>query len=396
VLASIRQVVASSALTRYRLVSRDEDTAAVDARLRDVVAERVLALAGSFGVTLPADARTRLAAWLEAPSGGEAEAAGHVATAIAGFLTSEESFVTLPAEQASAVGTALAALGPAPAGDVQAAAIAGVLGVPADDGGVKDLLVVVDQPLTDAWREAEATGRAASLLAALGATVPETPAGARFVAAVAAKLQDLGGPTAMVASDAPDAATLSWTVSGMPVLYQGLAHSVAANQLRSLGFSLVLVYLLMAVYYRSASSGLLAATPMALTLALVYGGMGALGVHLDIGTSMLASLVIGAGVDYAVHLLATWQAADDEPVVAAAERAVRANSHGIWTNALTVSVGFFVLTLGDARPLKNVGGLTSTAMIVAAVATFVVVPLLANKRRYRSQPELASASRRAA
>ena len=44
--------------------------------------------------------------------------------------------------------------------------------------------------------------------------------------------------------------------------------------------------------------------------------------------------------------------------------------------------GFFVLTLGQARPLQNVGGLTSAAMLTAAVATFLVIPALARRRAY--------------
>jgi hypothetical protein len=47
-----------------------------------------------------------------------------------------------------------------------------------------------------------------------------------------------------------------------------------------------------------------------------------------------------------------------------------------------VSVGFFVLTLGEARPLQNVGGLTAAAMLIAALATFLVIPVLAGRRSY--------------
>ena len=43
------------------------------------------------------------------------------------------------------------------------------------------------------------------------------------------------------------------------------------------------------------------ALPITFSLVCVYGGMGWSGVHLDIGTSMLASLALGVGVDYAVH-----------------------------------------------------------------------------------------------
>ena len=68
-----------------------------------------------------------------------------------------------------------------------------------------------------------------------------------------------------------------------------------------------LVLVIVLVLYRSLTSALLAMAPVSLTLLVVYGGMGLLGVHLDIGTSMLASLTTGAGVDYALHLLAAWK-----------------------------------------------------------------------------------------
>jgi len=115
---------------------------------------------------------------------------------------------------------------------------------------------------------------------------------------------------------------------------------------------------------------------------VIYGAMGAAGISLDIGTSMLASLIIGAGVDYAVHMMNAWYAKDGEPMHAAVMRATARVGPAVWTNAIMVSVGFFVLTLGEARPLKNVGGLTAAAMIVASMATFLVIPVLAKRRAY--------------
>jgi hypothetical protein len=61
----------------------------------------------------------------------------------------------------------------------------------------------------------------------------------------------------------------------------------------------------------------------------------------------------------------------------------------IWTNALMVAGGFVVLTMGEARPLQNVGGLTATAMMAAALATFAAIPLLARKRSYDARPRIA-------
>jgi len=47
-----------------------------------------------------------------------------------------------------------------------------------------------------------------------------------------------------------------------------------------------------------------------------------------------------------------------------------------------VAAGFFVLTLGEARPLKHVGTLTAVAMVVASLSTFLLVPIFAKKHEY--------------
>ena len=54
-----------------------------------------------------------------------------------------------------------------------------------------------------------------------------------------------------------------------------------------------------------------------------------------------------------------------------------------------VAGGFVVLTMGEARPLQNVGGLTAAAMMAAALATFAAVPVLARRRAYDARPRIA-------
>lgn len=193
-------------------------------------------------------------------------------------------------------------------------------------------------------------------------------------------------PMASISQSSPKSQqSLIWRVTGLPTMHRGLSTSVQHNQTMTLSVALLLVVVIMSVLFRSLRAGLMAAAPTALTLLVVYGGMGALGLQLDMGTSMLAGLILGAGVDYAAHLLAGYGAADKEAPFGAATPASRAAysvGPAIWTNALTIAVGYSVLTLGEAKPLQNVGALTAAAMVVAAAATFFLLPLLAGKRRF--------------
>jgi predicted RND superfamily exporter protein len=353
------------------------------ARLLSYAVGRVRAVLARQGARLdgPATKRVRsaVAAW-------PTLAPGPVADELQAFLTGEESAVDLSEapELAAKVAAAAAALGPHPAEPALEAAVdaalagaAGRLGDEAVEEAREDLLLSLPTRLDEAWRRQVAAARAQAAWSAAGLEVTPEP---RVMKRLTDELETLEAPTALVPA-APEVATghLAVRVSGLPVLHRGMSRSATQNQIWSLLLALGMVVVILSLTYRSARLGLIAASPTVLTLLLIYGGMGWLGVHLDIGTSMLASIIIGAGVDYAVHLVSAWRQHSGPD---AATQAVRETGPAIWTNALMVAAGFFLLTLGEARTLQNVGGLTAAAMLTAAVATFLAVPALMARARH--------------
>jgi membrane-bound metal-dependent hydrolase YbcI (DUF457 family) len=269
---------------------------------------------------------------------------------------------------------ALAGLGPTPSDRELAGAIAGVLSRPAEDSLVQDLTLSVAAPVRERWALEQASAHAGRLLAAARLPVPEGRAGERFRAAVPAALLELAAPTYFAPRPAgPGGTQLGLVVTGMPVMHRGLSTSVMNNQLRSFFFAGLVVLLIMSILFRSLWSGLLGMVPASLTTLVIYGSMGLLGLRLDIGTSMLGAIIIGAGVDYAIHLVAAWRTPRGGDARESAYRAADRSGLGIWTNAVMVAAGFFILTLGDSRPLETVGALTAAAMLVALLGAAGVV-----------------------
>lgn len=386
-----------------RLVSADvrgEAAGPVTQHRAEIVAARVDALARQFGtrVTEPLSLREALSIGAPEPMPKAME------DVIATFMRSDAFDDPIPKTPDDADGDAtrriaraVAALGPPPSVDADrkawrakfSPAIGGVLGLDAADEAVDAIAITLEQNVPDFWVLQRAKALSDRVVEAGGLQVPDGDRGERLKGFIGHALLDLQTPRVLLPQDLAkpgEAVEVKPLVTGLPVLYRGLSASVFQNQWNSLWFALVLVIGLKALLFRSVITGLLSSVPTFLTLLLIYGGMGAMGVHLDIGTSMLASLIIGAGDDYAVQFLWSWSV----PARASLERAARAaaleNGAGIWTNAVMVAVGFFVLTLGEARPLKNVGGLTAGAMVVAALATFIVCPLLARRRHYAPIP----------
>jgi hypothetical protein len=386
-LAQVEQLVKERPIDGYAIVDaagpRKVEAAA---RLRAMVATRLAALARRDGVPMGPVEIEAVKKQLEAP--GAVDTTGAEA-AILAFLRSEEfigDLPTTPPDAAARVAAALARIGAHPAKDAVAAALGEAIARPVSDAAVIDLVASVARPLQSILAHQAAASGATRLIAAAHLAVPAGAKGARFASAASSTLMDLDAPTVLLPTPAgapADGPRIGVQITGLPVMNRGLSQSVAVNQQKSIAFALVLVVALMSILYRSIASGLLAASPVLLTLLLVYGAMGALGIPLEIGTSMLASLITGAGVNYAAHLLAAWRAPEGgDDLAAAAAAAAKLSGPAIATNALMVCAGFLVLTQGEAKPLQSVGGLTAAAMLTAALATFVALPVLARKRSY--------------
>lgn len=395
-LARIRAIVAEHG--GPRVVARAEVAKAqVEARAREATIARALALVAKFRASAPEGAAGRLDQALAAKKMPVPTAA--VEAAFSAFLGSDEFIGDMPAEPADAKGKVAAAaakLGPGADPTALATAIAEALDPRPSEAAVQDLASTIARPLAEIWRRQQASAWARELVKEAGIVPPEGARADRFAAAFGAALLDLGRdsvllpPASGVAGEGVD---VEIHVTGQPVINEGLSRSVTKNQVRSLGFALALVLLITSWMFRSARTGLLAAGPSLLTVAMLYAAMTFLGIRLDIGTSLLASLIVGAGTDYAIHALSAWDSTEGRPLEEAAARSARVAGQGIWTNALMVACGFSVLTLGEAKPLQNVGGLTAAAMVLSAFATFLIVPAFAQKHRYGRPPRMPDALR---
>jgi hypothetical protein len=135
--------------------------------------------------------------------------------------------------------------------------------------------------------------------------------------------------------------------------------------------SLALLFVLGALLFWRLRLGFVALLPSALTLLFTFGLMGLTGTPLDPGTCMVAALSLGIGIDYSLHYL--WRRRWRGMSLGETCRVV---GPAVAFNAVEVAAGFAVLVMADTVPLSRFGLLVMTAMIVAAVATFTVLPAL--------------------
>ena len=161
--------------------------------------------------------------------------------------------------------------------------------------------------------------------------------------------------------------------TGTPLLFDALARVVVRAQGTSLALAFVLVAILLLVTYRRWSTTLVALLPLAVTVATLLAFLAASGIQLNLLTAVASSIVIGVGIDYAIHLIAALQHARAEGP-GWVRRAIRVAGRPILANAIGVPVGLSALFFSPLAPHGQIATLMWVAMATAAVTTFAFIP----------------------
>jgi len=173
-------------------------------------------------------------------------------------------------------------------------------------------------------------------------------------------------------------------VGGNGYIRAELANMVLSGTLWALGIALVVIFGMLSVIFRSAVAGMLGMVPLLLSVAILFGSMGWLGIRLDVATALLASIMMGVGVDYTIHFL--WRYREErqggqEPVPALSTT-LGGTGRGIVFNALSVIVGFLVLLISSFSPIRFFGLLVVLSISSCLAGALILLPALVLRYRF--------------
>ncbi len=170
-------------------------------------------------------------------------------------------------------------------------------------------------------------------------------------------------------------------LTGMMVLYNNLLQSLFRSQILTLGAVFLAILFMFMFLFRSIKIAIIAIIPNLLTVPLILGLMGALGIPLDIMTITIAALIIGIGVDDTIHYVHRFgeEIAVDWDYSQAVRRSHSSIGRALYYTTMTVTVGFSILALSNFVPTINFGLLTALAMLLALISNLTVLPLLLEK-----------------
>lgn len=164
--------------------------------------------------------------------------------------------------------------------------------------------------------------------------------------------------------------------TGLFVLLTYLIESLLRDQTISFSIAGTTIFVMMFIAFRSMGLALVALLPNVLPILLLLGGMGLVGVPVNIGTAMIASVSVGLTIDSSIHYLAGYRAAraDGASVADALEATGRRVGVALVFATVALSAGFSVLALSHFVPLIYFGVLVSLAMIGGLLGNLLLLP----------------------
>jgi predicted RND superfamily exporter protein len=166
--------------------------------------------------------------------------------------------------------------------------------------------------------------------------------------------------------------------TGILVLYNNMLQSLYKSQILTLGAVFIGIMLMFLVLFRSVKISIIAILPNFLAAGTVLGGMGIMGIPLDMMTITIAAITVGIGVDHAIHYLTRFSSefTTDQNYIAAMHRAHASIGQALFYTAMTIIVGFSILTLSNFIPSVYFGLLTGLAMLAALLGSMTLLPKL--------------------
>lgn len=164
---------------------------------------------------------------------------------------------------------------------------------------------------------------------------------------------------------------------GGTIMYgQELTPLLIEGQIHSLVLSLVIIVICYMVIFRSFTAGAISAIPLIVAILSVFGLMSIFGIKLDFVTSILTSIMIGAGTDYTAYFL--WRMREMTQKHGDVKKAYHATmltiGKGIVFNGFSVVIGFVVLLFSNFQPVIFFGFLIAVSIFICIIAALTVMP----------------------
>ncbi|HHO76764.1 MAG TPA: hypothetical protein ENN05_10105 [Deltaproteobacteria bacterium] len=167
------------------------------------------------------------------------------------------------------------------------------------------------------------------------------------------------------------------SLTGGSYLFSMLDKYIVESQIKTFSLAFGLVIGILFIVFRSVRYGLLCILPNLLPITMIIGIMGWIGINLNVGTVMIASVALGICADDTIHLISRFRKefADKSHTIHSALRksTIFVGRALIFTSLISVG-GFSIVWISDFQPSKDFGLLLSLTLLIALICDLFFLP----------------------
>ena len=175
-------------------------------------------------------------------------------------------------------------------------------------------------------------------------------------------------------------------LTGLSFLMTKTTQGVIKTQWTTFFWSVAGILTMLTIAFRRPLLATLAMLPTLLSVALVLGLMGWLGIKLDLATALVASVALGLSVDDTFHcLLQFHRYRRTESFRASLFASYQVTGPGVLLSSGAVAVGFLALRLSEFAPFSNFGAMVAIATGGSTLGNILLLPRLPDPGRSLEQ-----------
>lgn len=157
------------------------------------------------------------------------------------------------------------------------------------------------------------------------------------------------------------------------LIISGVNNEILGSQVSTILWALVVITLLLIIVFRSFKLALVSVLPIALSVFFNFSYMAILGIKLEISTAIVAGILLGMTIDYAIHLINRFIETKD---IYKAREEVRP---AVLSNTIALAAGFATLVFAPLKLFSGLGLLLAIGMVTGAIVTLTLIPTIISK-----------------
>ena len=169
---------------------------------------------------------------------------------------------------------------------------------------------------------------------------------------------------------------VSYTVSGLGVLYNNLLQSLFSSQIKTISLVFAAIFLMLLILFRSFLNALSIIAVPAFSVGLVLSLMSIFNIPLDIMTITIASISVGMSVDYSIHFAWRYLQERKKSHENCEKETIYSTGRAILITGLTIVVGFLIFIFSNFNPTVLFGIFSAIAIYISMVMSFRFLPAL--------------------